>query len=40
MKTRSRVNRKVDKKIFSKTANRTNVRNIPGHITRRGGQVL
>lgn len=37
MKSRQRVNRRVDKKIFSKTAARTNVKNIPGHVVSRGG---
>ena len=40
MKTRSRVNRRVDRKIFSKTARRTNVKNIPGHTMNRGGTCL
>lgn len=40
MKIRSRVNARKDRRIFSKTAKRTNVKNIPGHMTRRGGTCL
>ena len=40
MKTRSRVRAKKDHAIFRKTAARTNVRNIPGHVIQRGGTRL
>lgn len=40
MKTRSRVNKRIDKKVFSKTAARTNIKNIPGKIISRGGVRL
>lgn len=40
MKGRKRVNPRKDKRIFSKTASRTNARNLPGHLTRRGGTCL
>lgn len=37
---RKNVNRKKDRKIFKKTAMKTNERNIPGHIISRGGTRL
>lgn len=40
MKTRSHVNKRVDRRIFKKTASRTNARNIPGHMLQRGGTRL
>lgn len=40
MKSRSHVNKRVDRKIFKKTASRTNVRNVPGHMVSRGGTRL
>lgn len=40
MKTRARVNKRVDRKIFKKTAARTNARNVPGHVLQRGGTRL
>lgn len=40
MKIRSRVNARKDRRIFSRTAKRINVKNIPGHMTRRGGTCL
>lgn len=39
MKRRIRNVRK-DKRIFSKTAARTNVKNLPGHVLTRGGTRL
>lgn len=33
-------NVRKDKKIFSKTAGRTHVRNLPGHVLTRGGSRL
>lgn len=39
MRTKIRNVRK-DKKIFSKTAARKNVKNLPGHNMRRGGTCL
>lgn len=40
MRSRQRVNRRVDRRIFSKTARRTDVRNIPGKLVQRGGTRL
>ena len=40
MKARSRVNRRRDHRIFSRTANRTHSLNIPGKIMHRGGTRL
>lgn len=40
MKTRARVRPRKDKAIFRKTAARTNVKNIPGHVIQRGGTRL
>ena len=37
MKSRSRVSRRRDKRIFKKTAMATNKKNIPGQIVQRGG---
>lgn len=37
---RSKVNRRVDRKIFRKTAMRTNAKNIPGRYVPRGGVDL
>lgn len=37
MKTRFRVNRGKDRKIFSATARKTKVQNIPGKVVSRGG---
>lgn len=34
---RRKVNRKVDKRIFKKQANRTNVKNLSSHMMKRGG---
>lgn len=33
-------NVRKDKKIFSRTAARTNVKNLPGHVLTRGGTRL
>lgn len=40
MKNRAIRNSRKDKKIFAKTAVRKNVKNLPGHMNRRGGQCL
>lgn len=40
MKTRTRVNRKADKRYFAKTASRTRAINVPGKIVARGGVRL
>lgn len=40
MKMRQRVNKRVDRKIFSRTAARTKAANIPGKIIQRGGTRL
>lgn len=40
MKTRSHVNKRVDKRVFRKTASRTKARNLPGKMLERGGQCL
>lgn len=41
MRSRSRIrNVRKDKKIFSKTAARKNIKNIPGHVVSRGGICL
>lgn len=37
---RKRVNRRIDKKIFKKTAMRTNAKNIPSRFVPRGGVDL
>lgn len=37
MKMRSRVNARKDRRIFAKTAARTDVKNIPGKVVSRGG---
>ena len=37
MKSRSKVNPSRDRRIFKKTAMRTNKKNIPGQIVQRGG---
>lgn len=37
MRMRSKVNRGRDKRIFARTAVKTNVKNIPGKIISRGG---
>lgn len=37
MKMRSRVNARKDKRIFERTAGKTNVKNIPGKVVSRGG---
>lgn len=34
---RKKVNRRIDRKIFKKTAMRTNGKNIPGRFVPRGG---
>lgn len=34
---RKKVNRRIDRKIFKKTAMRTNSKNIPGRFVPRGG---
>ena len=34
---RKKVNRRIDRKIFKKTAMRTNGKNIPGRYVPRGG---
>lgn len=39
-KTRQTVNPRKDKRIFSRTAKKTNVANIPGKIISRGGTRL
>ena len=33
-------NVRKDKKVFSKTASRTHVKNLPGHVLTRGGICL
>ena len=40
MKSRSRVNRRTDKRVFKKTAVKTHVKNLPGHTNTRGGTCL
>lgn len=40
MKTRSRVRKSVDRRIFRKTASRTHRLNIPGQVLQRGGTRL
>lgn len=37
MKSRQRLNRRKDHRIFAKTAKKTNAMNVPGHIVARGG---
>ena len=37
MKSRSRVSKGKDRRIFKKTAMATNKKNIPGQIIQRGG---
>ena len=37
---RSRVNRRKDRKIFTRTAARVNVRNLPGRLNNLGGTTL
>lgn len=37
MKSRSRVSARKDKKIFKRTAMRTDKKNIPGSVVSRGG---
>lgn len=37
---RKKVNRRVDKKIFRKTAMRTNAKNLPSRFVPRGGVDL
>ena len=39
-KGRSRVNPRIDKKVFKRTASRTKARNLPGKMISRGGQML
>lgn len=39
-KFRSKVRPGKDKRIFKKTAARTNVKNLPGHTLKRGGTCL
>lgn len=34
---RKKVNKRIDKKIFRKTALRTNAKNVPGRFVPRGG---
>lgn len=36
-KKRIAVNRKKDHRLFSRTAKKTDVRNIPGKVVQRGG---
>lgn len=40
MKTRSRVRKSVDRRIFKKTASKTHALNIPGKVMQRGGTRL
>lgn len=40
MKMRQRVNKRIDRKIFSKTAARVKAANIPGRIISKGGTRL
>lgn len=40
MKTRQMVNKKIDRKVFRKTAAQTNSKNIPGKVVYRGGVRL
>lgn len=40
MKSRQRVRKSVDRKIFKKTASRTHPLNVPGQIMQRGGTRL
>ena len=37
MATRQRVSPRRDKRIFRRTASRTDVKNIPGRVVQRGG---
>lgn len=37
MSMRKRVNPRKDRKIFARTAARTEVKNIPGRVVQRGG---
>lgn len=37
MFARQRVNKRIDKRIFTKTASRTRASNVPGRIMQRGG---
>lgn len=37
---RVRVNRRKDHRIFTKTARKVNVKNIPGRLIQRGGTRL
>lgn len=41
MKSRQRIrNIRRDKRIFKATAARTHVKNLPGHVMKRGGTSL
>lgn len=40
MKSRSHVDRRIDRKVFAKTARKTHVLNIPGRRCSRGGERL
>lgn len=40
MKSRSRVHRRIDHRIFAKTARRTHKLNIPGRVMQTGGTKL
>ena len=40
MKTRSRVRKSTDRRIFKKTAMKTHSLNIPGKVMQRGGTRL
>lgn len=40
MANRKRVNKRRDRRYFTKTASRTNARNIPGHNIALGGTRL
>ena len=40
MKSRSKVNRRVDHRVFAKTVRKTHKLNIPGQVMQRGGTRL
>lgn len=40
MKARKKVNPRIDRKVFAKTAGKTHVMNIPGKVQSRGGTRL
>lgn len=40
MKSRQRVKKSVDRRIFRKTASKTHPLNVPGQVLQRGGTRL